>query len=755
MKELHIKKITEELNLSAWQVTATAKLFSEGSTVPFISRYRKEVTGALDEVFVTAIRDRIAQLEELDARRHTILNSLETQGVLSDELRNKVNEAETLSILEDIYLPFRPKKKTRASTAKEKGLEPLALLLFEQDANTDPVVAATAFINENKGINSSDEALAGAKDIIAEWINENQDVRSKMRDFFIQHGEYISSVIKGKEEEGAKFKDYFDWREKVKDAPSHRILAMRRGEKEEILSLNVVPNEEDAIAILISMFVKGNSRSSLLIEEALRDSYKRLLSASMETETRLASKKKADTDAINIFTMNLKQLLLAPPLGEKIIMGVDPGFRTGCKIVCLNAQGDLLSNDTIFPHSGENSRKEAAVKIIFLCKKFNIEAVAIGNGTAGRETETFIKELKLPGHILNIMVDESGASIYSASDIAREEFPDLDITVRGAISIGRRLSDPLAELVKIDPKSIGVGQYQHDVDQKALRQSLDDVVVGCVNAVGVEVNTASAQLLNYVSGLGPQLAKNIILYREKNGPFLSREELKKVPRLGAKAFEQAAGFLRINAGKNPLDASAVHPESYHVVLAMAEDLGCTVNDLIIDQVLRKKIIPERYLSDAVGILTITDIIHELTKPGRDPREVFEQVSFDNEVTELKDVKPGMSLTGVVTNLTAFGAFVDIGVHQDGLVHISQITDKFIKNPSEILNVRQKVSVTVLEVDYERKRISLSMLHKKNEKNAKKEKSDTPTPYSTHKKVPKSLFNNAFAKAIDIRKNSSL
>ena len=748
MKELHTKKISEELNISEWQVIATARLFEEGATVPFISRYRKEITGALDEVAVTGIRDRIAQLEELDARRDTILASLEKQGVLSDELRSKVNEAETLSVLEDIYLPFRPKKKTRASMAKEKGLEPLALLLFEQDAATDPTDAAAVFVNEDKGVSSADEALSGAKDIIAEWINENQDARSKIRDFFIQHGEYVSSVIKGKEDEGSKFKDYFDWREKVKDAPSHRILAMRRGEKEEVLSLSVTPSEENAIAILSAMFVKGSSKSSLLVEEAVRDSYKRLLSASMETETRLASKKKADTDAINIFAINLKQLLLSPPLGEKRIMGIDPGFRTGCKVVCLSAQGDMLNNDTIFPHSGEKSRKEAAVKIASLCKKFNIEAIAIGNGTASRETETFIKELNLPEHILKIIVDESGASIYSASDTAREEFPDLDITIRGAISIGRRLSDPLAELVKIDPRSIGVGQYQHDVDQKALKQSLDDVVVSCVNAVGVEVNTASVQLLNYVSGLGPQLAKNIVLYREKNGPFCSREDLKKVPRLGAKAFEQAAGFLRIRESENPLDASAVHPESYHIVRTMADDLGNTVNNLIADPLLIKKIIPEKYLSETVGILTINDIIHELAKPGRDPRESFEQVSFNDEVTELKDVKPGMVLTGIVTNLTAFGAFVDIGVHQDGLVHVSQITDRFIRNPAEVLKIRQKISVTVLEVDYERKRISLSMLKEGNKERVKKEKSVMPE--STGKKTDQSRspFNNAFAKVME-------
>ena len=745
MNEVHIKKISEELNISAWQVTATANLFAEGSTVPFISRYRKEVTGALDEVAVTAIRDRIAQLEELDARRDTILSSLETQGVLTDELRAKVNGADTLSVLEDIYLPFRPKKKTRASMAKEKGLEPLALLIFEQDAATDPATAATAFINNDKGVSSADEAITGAKDIIAEWVNENQDARARIRDFFMQHGEYISSVIKGKEEEGAKFKDYFDWREKVKDAPSHRVLAMRRGEKEGILSLTVTPPSDDAISILTAMFVRGSSKSSLLVEEAVKDSYKRLLSSSMETETRLASKKKADADAINIFAMNLKQLLLSPPLGEKRIMGIDPGFRTGCKIVCLSAQGDLLNNDTIFPHTGESSRKEAAVKVTSLCKKFNIEAIAIGNGTASRETEAFIKELNLPAHILNIIVDESGASIYSASDTAREEFPDFDITVRGAISIGRRLSDPLSELVKIDPKSIGVGQYQHDVDQKALKQSLDDVVISCVNAVGVEVNTASAQLLNYVSGLGPQLAKNIVLYREKNGAFSSREDLKQVPRLGVKAFEQAAGFLRIRESTNPLDKSAVHPESYHVVQAMADDLKCTVNDLIADQLLRKKIIPDKYISETAGILTINDIISELDKPGRDPRETFEQVLFNDEVTELKDVIPGMVLNGVVTNLTAFGAFVDIGVHQDGLVHVSQITDRFIKNPAEVLKIRQKVTVTVIDVDYARKRISLSMLKDKTKETVKKDKS--PIPQGKKETVPKSTspFNNAFAK----------
>ncbi len=702
MNEVHILKIANELKLPPQQVLATAMLLEEDATVPFIARYRKEVTGSLDEVQITNIRDRLIQLMELDTRREAIIKSLEERDLLTDELKEKIAAAETLAVLEDIYLPFRPKRRTRAMIAKEKGLEPLADLLWVQGP-IDPAAEAKAYVSAEKGVETAEDALAGARDIIAERVNEDQAARAKMREFFNQKGMFISKAIEEKKEEGIKFKDYFEWDEAVSAAPSHRILAMMRGENEGFLTLRVAPPEEEAISILESMFVKAANPASLQVKVAVADCYKRLLMSSMETEIRMEAKKRADTEAIRVFAENLRELLLAPPLGQKNVLAIDPGFRTGCKTVVLDRQGKMLYHDVIFP-----GNQNATLTVLALCERFKIEAIAIGNGTASRETQAFVNTLGLPASILVVMVNESGASIYSASEVAREEFPNEDVTVRGAVSIGRRLMDPLAELVKIDPKSIGVGQYQHDVDQMALKRSLDDVVSSCVNNVGVEVNTASKQLLTYVSGLGPKLAENIVSYRNENGPFKSRKDLKKVAKLGPKAFEQAAGFLRIRDGENPLDSSAVHPESYTIVDAMAKDIGTTIQDILRDDALRKKIDLKKYVTDKVGLPTLTDILSELAKPGRDPREKFEVFQFAEGVQKIEDVTPGMKLPGVVTNVTAFGAFVDIGVHQDGLVHISQMADHFIKDPSEVVKVSQKVQVTVMEVDLPRKRISLSM-----------------------------------------------
>ena len=707
----HYKKIATELSIAEKQVSATAALLDEGATVPFISRYRKEMTGTLDEVQVTAIRDRLLQLRELDKRREAILKSLTELGKLTPELEQQVNDAETMVALEDIYLPYRPKRKTRASAAREKGLQPLADALFGQN-RIDLEIEGAKYIDEEKGVNTIEEALAGARDIIAEQISENAEARTKIRTLFVEKGNFESKVITGKEEAGIKYKDYFEWTEPVKTAPSHRILAMRRGEKEEILWLDIKPQEEEAVAQLENMFVRGNNTSSTQVQLAIADGYKRLLKPSMETEVRLLTKKKADEEAIRVFAENARQLLLGAPLGQKRVMAIDPGFRTGCKVACLDEQGKLLEDTAIYPHTGAGQATQAEKTTRYLFEKHKIEAIAIGNGTAGRETEVFIRNLNLPGAVI-VMVNESGASIYSASEVAREEFPDKDITVRGAVSIGRRLMDPLAELVKIDPKSIGVGQYQHDVDQNKLQTSLDDTVINCVNAVGVELNTASKQILAYVSGLGPQLAQNIVEYRDANGAFKKREQLKKVPRLGDKAFEQAAGFLRIHHAENPLDTSAVHPERYELVKQMDKDAGCTVKDLMGDDKLRKSIPLQKYTSETVGLPTLNDIMAELAKPGRDPREQFETFSFTDGVNSISDLKPGMKLPGIVTNITAFGAFVDIGVHQDGLVHLSQITNRFIKDPNEVLKVAQKVEVTVTEVDVNRKRISLTM--KENEK----------------------------------------
>lgn len=700
------KQIADELSLTEKQVSLTISLLDEGGTVPFIARYRKEMTGSLDEVQVAAIRDRIQQLIELDKRREAILKSMKEMDKLSPELEKQINEAGSLTILEDIYLPYKPKRKTRASVAREKGLQELADLILEQN-RVDLHAEASRFIDEDKGVSDADQALSGARDIIAEFIAEQPELRAKMRDLFLNKGSFHSKLIKGKEEEGQKYKDYFDWTEPVKTAPSHRVLALRRAEKEIILTLDIEVPEEDAMTILETMFIKGSNDCSEQVKQAAADSFKRLIKPSMETEIRLLTKKQADTEAIRVFADNARQLLLAAPVGQKRIMAIDPGFRTGCKVVCLDNQGQLLENTTIYPHNGNNAAEEAAKTIKFLTEKFKVEAIAIGNGTAGRETETFVRGLQLSGVII-VMVNESGASIYSASEVAREEFPDKDITVRGAVSIGRRLMDPLAELVKIDPKSIGVGQYQHDVDQTQLQSSLDDTVISCVNSVGVELNTASKQVLAYVSGLGPQLAQNIVEYRNQHGAFKRRADLKKIPRLGEKAFEQAAGFLRIRNAEQPLDSSAVHPERYQLVEQMAKDLNCKVEDLMKDEQLRKKIKLQNYISETVGLPTLTDIIDELAKPGRDPREQFEAFSFSEGINSINDLHVGMTLPGIITNITAFGAFVDIGVHQDGLVHVSQMSDKFIKDPNEVVKVSQKVMVRVTEVDVARKRIALSM-----------------------------------------------
>ena len=704
--EKHVAKIAENLHLNVRQVGATMALLDGGATIPFIARYRKEVTGSLDECVVAGIRDSLDTLRELDKRRESILKTLEESGILTDELKEKIRGAETQSVLEDLYLPYRPKRRTRAAMARERGLEPLAKRIFSQ-AEFDVHFEAASFVDEGKGVASGEEALAGSRDIIAEWVSENGEARARMRQLFATKGIFRSKVAPGKEEESAKFSDYFEWSEPVAKAPSHRVLALRRGESEGALLLHVTPPENEALAFLEGMFLKGNNEASKQVKLALHDAYKRLLSPSMETETKLETKKKADEEAIRLFNENLRQLLLAPPLGRRNVMAIDPGFRTGCKIVCLDSQGKLLHAETIYPHgaSGEAAAGETVRK---LCRLRDIGAIAIGNGTAGRETEGFIRKLGLPRDILVVMVNESGASVYSASAAAREEFPDQDITVRGAVSIGRRLIDPLAEFVKIDPKSIGVGQYQHDVDQRMLKRSLDDAVESCVNRVGVEVNTASTQLLTYVSGLGPQLAANVVSYRNEHGPFRKRDGLKKVPKLGPRAFEQAAGFLRIRDGETPLDRTAVHPESYPVVEKMARDGNVSIDELIGDAGLRARIDLKKYVTERTGLPTLKDIMSELAKPGRDPRDSFEAVSFAEGVEKIEDVRPGMQLTGIVTNITGFGVFVDIGVHQDGLVHISELADRYVKNPADVVKVRQLVQVSVLDVDVKRKRISLSM-----------------------------------------------
>ncbi|HZZ44044.1 MAG TPA: Tex family protein [Tepidisphaeraceae bacterium] len=725
MSDLYSAAIAIELSIRPAQVSATAQLLAEGGTVPFIARYRKEATGSLDEVQITSVRDRLTQLAELDARRSAILKSLDERKLLTEDLQSKINTALTMSTLEDIYQPYRPKRRTRAMIAKEKGLEPLADLLFSQLPATNPDLEAAKYLTpegssvaDDLKIPDTASALQGARDILAERISDHADTRAKIRHLFLTQGTLKSEVIAGKEAEAAKFKDYFNWSEPLRTAPSHRLLAIRRGAAEGFLFFSIQPLPEDAIAILESEFVKSDNPSSDQVRLAVKDSYKRLLSLSMETEARLASKQKADAEAIQVFTSNLRQLLLASPLGQKRILAIDPGFRTGCKIVALDPQGQLLENTVIYPDQGASKTQEATETLKHLITKHDIQAIAIGNGTAGRETESFVRKLlqspptAVGGSPLStipiVMVNESGASIYSASDVAREEFPDHDLTVRGAISIGRRLLDPLAELVKLDPKSIGVGQYQHDVDQDSLKKSLDDTVTSCVNAVGVNLNTASKQLLTYVAGLNPALAQNIISHRNTHGPFTSRQQLLAVPRLGEKTFEQAAGFLRIPSAENPLDSSAVHPETYPLVNQMAQDLNVTIKSLISDESLRKQINKQRYITPTVGLPTLTDILAELAKPGLDPRQTFQPFSFTDGVTEISHLKPGMKLPGLITNVTAFGAFVDIGVHQDGLIHISQLSDRFVKDPSEIVKVQQQVEVTILEVDLPRKRIALTL-----------------------------------------------
>ncbi|HEY2343356.1 MAG TPA: Tex family protein, partial [Chthoniobacteraceae bacterium] len=718
MLEKHVLKITKELTLQPRQVAAVAVLLEEGATVPFIARYRKEKTGELDEVQITSIRDRLEQLEELDKRRESILASLKERNLLTTILEAKIDAAESLTVLEDIYLPFRPKKRTRATIAKEKGLEPLADLLWAQNPATDPHAAAQEYVGREyqteKGpakIESTTEALGGARDILAERFNDDANARAKLRALYLESGVIRSKVVSGKEDEGAKFKDYFEWSEPAAKAPSHRILAMRRGEAEGFLFTRLTPPEEEAVGLLERQFVKGNSPASEEVRAAVHDSYKRLLGFAMEGEARTQMKKRADEEAIRVFADNLRELLLASPLGQKNVLAIDPGFRTGCKVVLLDRQGKLLGNDVIYPEKSAREQAEAVEMVKAIVKKYSVEAIAIGNGTAGRETEGFIRKLGLPGSIPIVVVNESGASIYSASEAAREEFPNHDITVRGAVSIGRRLMDPLAELVKLDPKSIGVGQYQHDVDQNALKRTLDDVVVSCVNNVGVEINTASKHLLSYVSGLNSRVAANIVAHRDEHGAFKSRKELLKVSGLGPKAFEQAAGFLRIRDAAHPLDASAVHPERYELVDKMASDLGCTVADLLRDSGKRSRIDAKKYVTGDVGLPTLQDILAELSKPGRDPRQQFEAFSFAEGVEKMEDLEPGLKLPGVVTNVTAFGAFVDIGVHQDGLVHISQLSDQFVKNPADVVKAGQRVMATVLEVDLPRKRIALSLKSK--------------------------------------------
>jgi protein Tex len=707
MENTYVKLIAGELAVREFQVQNTITLLEGGASVPFISRYRKEMTGSLDEVVVMAIRDRHHQLVELDKRREAIITSIREQGFLTPELENQLLAATTLSDLEDLYLPYKPKRKTRATIAKAKGLEPLAKLLMAQH-NIDVKAQAKPYVDPKKEVNTIEEALAGARDIIAEWISESKDSRARMRHLFTREAIITSKPVKGKELEGIKYQSWYEWNEPLSKAPSHRVLALFRGEAEGFLKVSVAPDELKASEILAKLFLKSNNDASEQVELALKDSYKRLLQPSIETEVRQAAKEKADAEAIRVFTANLRQLLLAPPLGQKNVLAIDPGFRSGCKVVCLDRQGNLLHNETIYPHPPQSEVKQAMAKIQNLVDAYKIEAIAIGNGTAGRETENFIRRIQFNREVMALMVNESGASVYSASDVARNEFPDYDVTVRGSVSIGRRLMDPLAELVKIDPKSIGVGQYQHDVNQLALQKSLEDVVVSCVNNVGVELNTASMHLLTYVSGIGPILAGNIVKHRSTSGKFASRDDLKKVTRFGDKAFEQSAGFLRIGDAPNPLDRSAVHPESYPVVYKMAKDLNCTVEDLIQDETLRKRINPADYVSGSIGLPTLTDIMQELAKPGRDPRSTFDFFEFDKNVNRVEDLYVGMVLPGIITNITNFGAFVDIGVHQDGLVHISQIREKFTKDPNEVVKLNQKVRVKVLEVDRERKRIQLSM-----------------------------------------------
>ena len=705
--EQYIVKIADSLGLRNQQVGNTLELLEGGATVPFISRYRKEATGNLDELDIAAIRDRYQSLIEFEKRKAFILKSIEEQDKLSLDLQKKIDACTQISELEDLYLPYKPKRRTRATIAKEKGLAPLAKLIFEQ-SNINVEEVAAQYINAEKEVKSIEEAIAGAKDIVAEWINEDAEVRNSLRFLFAKAAVVTSKVVKSKKEEAAKYQDYFEFSELLHKIPSHRLLALRRGEKEGFLRINIAPAQEEAEDKVAAKVITKRSKVAAVLRECCEDAYKRLIKPSLELEFSADAKQKADEQAISVFADNLRELLLASPLGQKRILALDPGFRTGCKITVLNEEGKLLYDTAIYPHPPQNQERQAGEVIRHLVLKYAVEAIAIGNGTAGRESERFIKKLGLAQEVMVVMVNEAGASVYSASEVARKEFPDKDVTVRGSVSIGRRLADPLAELVKINPQSIGVGQYQHDVDQTALKKSLDEVVMSCVNAVGVNLNTASAELLSYVSGLGPVLAQNIVNYRNENGAFGSRAQLKKVPRLGEKAFEQSAGFLRIQGAKNPLDASAVHPERYAIVKEMAQDVNCDLKTLVLQAEKRKAVNLQKYVNDEVGLPTLKDILAELEKPGRDPRAEFEVFSFAEGVEEISDLREGMELNGIVTNVTKFGAFVDIGVHQDGLVHISQIADRFVKDPSDVVKVTQKVRVKVMEVEVARKRIGLSM-----------------------------------------------
>ncbi len=701
------ERIARELRLAKAQVRTVVALLDAEATPAFIARYRKEATGGLDETAIFAIRDRAARLRALDRRREAILKSLRSLGKLDDALRIKIDAAESLAALEDLYLPYRPKRRTRAMAARERRLEPLARRIFEQGP-LDPEAEAAAFVSADKGVASVDDALAGARDIMAEWMNEDADARAELRALFSEKAVMKSRVVEGMEEKGAKFRDYFDWSQPLATAPAHRVLAARRGAEQGVLTITVRPDEQEAIDLLTRRFVKDDGPAGEQVRQAAEDAYKRLLAPSLETEARRASKRRADEESVNVFAENLRALLMAPPLGQKAVIGIDPGLRTGCKVVCLDPQGKLLHHETLFPLEPRSEREAAADALKRMAEQFQIEAIAVGNGTGGRDAYAFCRSIEFGRPMIVEMVNESGASVYSASEAAREEFPDLDVTVRGAVSIGRRLMDPLAELVKIDPKSIGVGQYQHDVDQRLLKQRLEDVVMSCVNQVGVDVNTASEQLLSYVSGLGPALARRLVEYRDAHGSFRSRRELLNAPGMGPKTFEQAAGFLRIRGGENPLDASAVHPESYPIVEQMASDLGCTVAELMRDASLRRRIDLKRYVTEQVGEPTLTDILNELAAPGRDPRRKFEPFSFAEEVREFGDLKPGMRLPGVVTNVTDFGAFVDVGVHHDGLLHVSEVSDGYVRRASDVLKAGQRVTVTVVSVDMERRRVSLSM-----------------------------------------------
>ncbi|MCG6187086.1 Tex family protein [Maribellus maritimus] len=705
MKTQIIEIIAQNLGIRNNQVLNTINLFNEGATVPFISRYRKERTGSLDEVQISEIKEQNEKFTELEKRKETILRTIDEQEKLTPELKVRIENCFEAVELEDIYLPYKPKRRTKATIAREKGLEPLAKIIMKQ-MELDPIFRANSFLNED--VKTAEDALSGARDIIAEWISENEKARNIVRRGFDLGAVISSKVVKGKEEEAAKYRDYFDWNEPLKKCPSHRLLAMRRGEKEGFLRVSVTPDEERVLENLERFFIRGNNESSDQVALAVKDSMKRLVQPSIETEFTNLSKEKADEEAIKVFAENLKQLLLAPPLGQKRILAIDPGYRTGCKVVCLDAQGNLLHNETIYPHKPQEERKMAAKKITSMVEVYQIDAVAIGNGTASRETEAFIKKLRYNREIRVYVVSEDGASVYSASSVARKEFPQYDVTVRGAVSIGRRLMDPLAELVKIDPKSIGVGQYQHDVDQKKLKSSLDTVVELSVNSVGVNLNTASQHLLTYISGLGPQLAENIVAFRKENGAFTSRSELKDVPRMGPKAFEQAAGFLRIPDVENPLDNSAVHPESYKIVQKMAKDIQCELKDLVRNETMVAKINFEKYLSNEVGWPTLNDIKNELQKPGRDPRKPIKVFEFAEGIFSIEDLREGTVIPGIVNNITKFGAFVDVGVKQSGLVHISELADRFISDPNEVVKLHQHVMVRIKEVDLARKRIQLSM-----------------------------------------------